>query len=285
MSPTCNMSFVALPPIVALCHFLGCFNKLPIVLVYEYGYLLTSEVELEVDVSKVTVKRSTRTLIVAATELSFFHTDLLIRFKSLMIAIIFLIRPINFMTSENLVVKMLKFLLSTAGDKMACVRAFQRAIHQRAVTSLLSTKAKFTTHRSINLNAVRHLSDEVKKSHRATPHKVGDTIFQKIIDGEIPADIIYKDEKCIAFRDVNPVAPVHFLVIPIKPLPQLSAAKDGDLSLLGHLMVVAKKLASEESQLQEGYRLVINNGKHGAQSVYHLHIHIMGGRQMTWPPG
>uniref|UniRef100_A0A673M399 Uncharacterized HIT-like protein Synpcc7942_1390 n=1 Tax=Sinocyclocheilus rhinocerous TaxID=307959 RepID=A0A673M399_9TELE len=110
------------------------------------------------------------------------------------------------------------------------------------------------------------------------------TIFSKIIDKTIPAVIIYEDDKCLAFRDVNPQAPVHFLVIPRIPIPRISEAHDDDASLLGHLLIVAKNVAKKEG-LDEGYRVVINDGKNGAQSVYHLHIHVLGGRQMKWPPG
>ncbi|CAL8327000.1 unnamed protein product [Arctogadus glacialis] len=110
------------------------------------------------------------------------------------------------------------------------------------------------------------------------------TIFSKVIDKSLPADIIYEDEKCLAFRDITPKAPVHFLVIPKVQIPRLSAAQDGDAELLGHLLLVAKNEAKKEG-LSEGYRVVINEGPHGAQSVYHLHIHVLGGRQMTWPPG
>uniref|UniRef100_A0A8C5HSI2 Uncharacterized HIT-like protein Synpcc7942_1390 n=1 Tax=Gouania willdenowi TaxID=441366 RepID=A0A8C5HSI2_GOUWI len=91
-------------------------------------------------------------------------------------------------------------------------------------------------------------------------------------------------DPCLAFRDANPQAPVHFLVIPRLPIPRISEARDDDAELLGHLLVVAKNVAKLES-LDKGYRMVINDGKHGAQSVYHLHIHVLGGRQMTWPPG
>ncbi|XP_036383157.1 histidine triad nucleotide-binding protein 2, mitochondrial [Megalops cyprinoides] len=132
-------------------------------------------------------------------------------------------------------------------------------------------------------------NDEVIKSrlvHEARK-KYGNpapTVFSKIIDKTTPADIIYEDDKCMAFRDVNPQAPVHFLVIPRRPIPRISEVKDDDTQLLGHLLVVAKVVAKQEG-LEEGYRVVINDGKHGAQSVYHLHIHILGGRQMKWPPG
>ncbi len=90
--------------------------------------------------------------------------------------------------------------------------------------------------------------------------------------------------QCMAFRDVSPQAPVHFLVIPLKPIPQLSSSEPEDDMLLGHLMGVARNVAKQEG-LEKGYRVVINNGPDGAQSVYHLHIHVMGGRQMNWPPG
>ncbi|XP_060894444.1 histidine triad nucleotide-binding protein 2, mitochondrial [Labrus mixtus] len=129
-------------------------------------------------------------------------------------------------------------------------------------------------------------SDEVRLAEEASK-KYGSpaaTIFSKVIDKSIPADIIYEDEKCLAFRDISPQAPVHFLVIPKVPIPRISEAKDDDAELLGHLLIVAKNVAKQES-LSEGYRVVINDGKHGAQSVYHLHLHILGGRQMTWPPG
>ncbi|XP_075529740.1 putative HIT-like protein slr1234 isoform X1 [Dermacentor variabilis] len=127
-------------------------------------------------------------------------------------------------------------------------------------------------------------SDEVAKAKNATASVGKPTIFSKILDGSIPADIIYKDDKCIAFRDVNPQAPVHFLVIPRKALPMLDSATEEDVQLLGHLMLTAKKVAAQEN-LQDGYRLVVNNGKQGCQSVYHLHLHVLGGRQMGWPPG
>ncbi|XP_071339724.1 histidine triad nucleotide-binding protein 2, mitochondrial isoform X2 [Trachinotus anak] len=129
-------------------------------------------------------------------------------------------------------------------------------------------------------------SDEVRLAEEASRRygPPAPTIFSKVIDKSIPADVIYEDEKCLAFRDISPQAPVHFLVIPRIPIPRISEVKDDDAELLGHLLVVAKNVAKQES-LDEGYRVVINDGKHGAQSVYHLHIHVLGGRQMTWPPG
>lgn len=123
---------------------------------------------------------------------------------------------------------------------------------------------------------------EVEKAASATPG--GDTIFGKILRKEIPATFIYEDDKCVAFNDVAPQAPKHFLVIPRKPLPTLADAEDDDEQLLGHLMLVARRVAKEQG-LDKGFRVVINNGQEGAQSVYHLHLHVMGGRQMQWPPG
>ncbi|XP_037339003.2 histidine triad nucleotide-binding protein 2, mitochondrial isoform X1 [Pungitius pungitius] len=127
---------------------------------------------------------------------------------------------------------------------------------------------------------------EVRSAEEAsrTRGSAAATVFSRVIDRSLPADILHEDEKCLAFRDVSPQAPVHFLVIPRVPIPRLSEAKDDDAELLGHLLVVAKNVAKQEC-LDEGYRVVINDGKHGAQSVYHLHFHVLGGRQMTWPPG
>jgi histidine triad (HIT) family protein len=110
------------------------------------------------------------------------------------------------------------------------------------------------------------------------------TIFSKIISREIPADIVYEDDLALAFKDVNPQAPVHILVIPKKPIPQLALATSEDHALLGHLMLTAK-LVAEQAGLKNGYRLVINTGADGGQTVYHLHLHILGGRQLAWPPG
>ncbi|ESO04860.1 hypothetical protein HELRODRAFT_156892 [Helobdella robusta] len=109
------------------------------------------------------------------------------------------------------------------------------------------------------------------------------TIFSKIIDKTIPAKLIYEDEHCVAFHDANPQAPVHFLLVPRKIITGLSAVKDEDKMLLGHMMTVVDKVAREQ-RLDSGYRVVINNGPQGCQSVYHLHLHVLGGRQLGWPP-
>ncbi|MFN4066839.1 MAG: histidine triad nucleotide-binding protein [Thermosynechococcus sp.] len=111
-----------------------------------------------------------------------------------------------------------------------------------------------------------------------------ETIFSRIIRREIPADIVHEDDLCLAFRDINPQAPVHILVIPKKPIPQLSLAEAEDQKILGHLLLTAKRIAEAEG-LTNGYRIVINNGADGGQTVYHLHLHLLGGRAMQWPPG
>ncbi|TVP60842.1 MAG: histidine triad nucleotide-binding protein [Nodularia sp. (in: Bacteria)] len=111
-----------------------------------------------------------------------------------------------------------------------------------------------------------------------------DTIFSKIIRREIPVDVLYEDDLALAFKDVNPQAPVHILVIPKKPIVKLADAESQDQALLGHLLLTAQRVAAEAG-LNNGYRVVINNGADGGQSVYHLHLHILGGRQMDWPPG
>ena len=110
------------------------------------------------------------------------------------------------------------------------------------------------------------------------------SIFKKIIDKEIPADIVHEDEQCLAFRDIAPAAPTHLLVIPKKELENLAAADEEDSPLLGHLLSVARKVATQEG-LEDGYRVVINIGNNGGQSVDHLHLHVLGGRKMEWPPG
>lgn len=113
---------------------------------------------------------------------------------------------------------------------------------------------------------------------------MADTIFSKIIRREIPADIVYEDDLCLAFKDIAPQAPVHILVIPKKPIPKLADATSQDHALMGHLLLKVKQVA-EEVGLENGYRVVINTGDDGGQTVHHLHLHILGGRQMQWPPG
>ncbi|CAD5206181.1 unnamed protein product [Bursaphelenchus okinawaensis] len=127
------------------------------------------------------------------------------------------------------------------------------------------------------------MGDEVKLAQTADPN-AQDTIFGKIIRKEIPAKIIYEDEHLLAFHDVAPQAPLHFLVIPKKPIAMIEKAEEGDEALLGKLLLAAKDVAKTVG-MANGYRIVINNGKEGCQSVYHLHLHVLGGRQLNWPPG
>ncbi len=111
-----------------------------------------------------------------------------------------------------------------------------------------------------------------------------ETLFSKIIRREISADIVYEDDSVLAFRDIHPQAPVHILVIPKQPIPKLSDAQPEDQALLGHLLLSVKAVAAQAG-LDKGYRVVINSGEDGGQTVYHLHLHILGGRAMQWPPG
>lgn len=109
------------------------------------------------------------------------------------------------------------------------------------------------------------------------------TLFSKIIDREIPASILYEDDLCIAFADIQPQAPVHFLVVPRKPIPRLSEAVSADHAVLGHLMLKAAETA--KAQGLTDFRIVINSGESAGQTVFHLHLHVLGGRSLRWPPG
>jgi len=111
------------------------------------------------------------------------------------------------------------------------------------------------------------------------------TLFQKIISREIPAEIVYEDDLCLAFRDIHPQAPVHLLLIPKKGIPTLDDLTEQDQEVMGHLMTRIPLIAKAEGLSKDGYRLVINCKDFGGQEVYHLHFHILGGRQMSWPPG
>ena len=111
------------------------------------------------------------------------------------------------------------------------------------------------------------------------------TLFEKIIAREIAADIVYEDDLVLAFNDINPQAPVHVLVIPKKPIPRIAEAEPEDHQVLGHLLLKAREIAADLGLHENGFRLVINNGKDGGESVPHLHLHILGGRSMAWPPG
>lgn len=110
-------------------------------------------------------------------------------------------------------------------------------------------------------------------------------IFCQIAAGRMESDVVYRDDQVTAFRDIRPVAPTHILIIPNKHIGAVSEATDEDASLLGHMLLVAKKLAQQEGISDRGYRLVINNGEDAGQAVPHLHLHLIGGRPLGWPPG
>jgi histidine triad (HIT) family protein len=113
---------------------------------------------------------------------------------------------------------------------------------------------------------------------------VSETIFNRIIKRELPADIVYEDDLCLAFRDIRPQAPVHVLLIPKKPIAMLADAGSEDQALLGHLMLAVNKIA-RQLKIEHAFRLVINNGAGSGQSVFHVHFHILAGRSFRWPPG
>jgi len=114
---------------------------------------------------------------------------------------------------------------------------------------------------------------------------MSDTIFGKIAAGEVPADIVYEDEHVVAFRDLSPQAPTHILVIPRKPIPTLNHVEEVDAELIGRMLLAAAKVAEQEGIADEGYRAVINCNAGAGQTVFHLHVHVLGGRPMRWPPG
>ncbi len=111
------------------------------------------------------------------------------------------------------------------------------------------------------------------------------TLFERIVAREIPADIVYEDEFTLAFRDIHPQAPHHFLVIPKRAIPMVAEAQAGDAELLGRVLLAAAQVARQQGFAEDGYRLVINNGEGAGQTVFHVHVHLLAGRPMTWPPG
>lgn len=114
---------------------------------------------------------------------------------------------------------------------------------------------------------------------------MSDCIFCKIASGEIPADKLYEDDQVVAFRDLNPQAPTHALVIPKTHIASLNELTEANQGLMGKLFLAAKQVAADEGLAEDGYRTVVNCNNHGGQTVYHIHVHLLGGRQMTWPPG
>ncbi|MDX1588660.1 MAG: histidine triad nucleotide-binding protein [Oleiphilaceae bacterium] len=113
---------------------------------------------------------------------------------------------------------------------------------------------------------------------------MADTIFSKIINRDIPADIVYEDERCLAFRDIHPQAPEHLLVIPLKPIATINDLTEADRELVGHLYLTAAHLARKLGFAEDGYRTVMNCGEHGGQSVHHIHLHVLAGKPLGWPP-
>lgn len=111
------------------------------------------------------------------------------------------------------------------------------------------------------------------------------TLFEKIIAREIPAEVVYEDDLCFCFRDIAPQAPVHLLLIPKKPITRIALADGEDQNLLGHMMLKVGEIARKEGYAENGFRVVINNGPHGGEAVPHLHLHLLAGRQLQWPPG
>lgn len=114
---------------------------------------------------------------------------------------------------------------------------------------------------------------------------MSDTLFSKIAAGEIPADIVYEDDEVVAFRDIGPQAPTHVLVIPRKPIRTINDLEADDAVLVGKMFLAAKKIAEQEGIAEAGYRTVINCNAAAGQTVFHLHLHLLGGRPMQWPPG
>lgn len=111
------------------------------------------------------------------------------------------------------------------------------------------------------------------------------TLFEKICAREIPADIVFEDDHCLAFRDIAPQAPIHILIVPHKPIPRVGLATAEDQAVLGHILLAAATIARSEGIADTGYRLVLNNGKDAGEAVPHLHLHLLGGRPLDWPPG
>jgi len=114
---------------------------------------------------------------------------------------------------------------------------------------------------------------------------MSDNLFAKIIEREIPANIVHEDDEILAFRDIDPQAPVHILIVPKRRIATINDLDDDDAALVGRMVLTARQLATKEGLAEDGYRLVFNCNEKGGQSVYHIHLHLLGGRQMNWPPG
>eukprot|EP00468_Gymnochlora_sp_CCMP2014_P007537 CAMPEP_0167761484 /NCGR_PEP_ID=MMETSP0110_2-20121227/12201_1 /TAXON_ID=629695 /ORGANISM="Gymnochlora sp., Strain CCMP2014" /LENGTH=167 /DNA_ID=CAMNT_0007648179 /DNA_START=71 /DNA_END=574 /DNA_ORIENTATION=- len=167
---------------------------------------------------------------------------------------------------------------------MAPSRAFSstsRSLIPMQNVNTYFSKASYTGRRDFSRNLSGKSGGGVDLAENI---KTNPTIFGKILRKEIPADVVYEDDRCLAFRDINPAAPTHILIIPKKLIPKLSEAEEEDEAVLGHLLLTAQKIAKSEG-LDEGFRTVINTDKHGCQTVFHLHVHLIGGKQLGWPPG
>lgn len=138
--------------------------------------------------------------------------------------------------------------------------------------------------RPLSFPDLRYITVRVYQPNRKWIDMVEKNLFKKIADGDIPADIVYQDEICVAFRDIDPQAPTHILIIPREVIPSLNDLKEDQAGVVGHLFLVARQLAAEEG-LSNGYRTVFNVGRDAGQSVDHLHLHLLGGRRLNWPPG
>lgn len=170
---------------------------------------------------------------------------------------------------------------------------FGGVIRQTRATSSTLLRNHTTIYKpakSTNLR-FRMMSDQSDQKQDTVPPIPTDmtqpTLFDKILNKEIPADVVYEDEQCLAFRDINPQAPVHVLIIPKRRIPMLSMINptdDTDGNLIGHLMATATRIAKLEGISDDGYRVIVNNGPNGLQSVYHLHLHLIGGRKLKWGP-
>lgn len=131
--------------------------------------------------------------------------------------------------------------------------------------------------KDFGLRMVEHMKESCRMKDK--------TLFEKICDKDIPATIVFEDERCVAFRDISPQAPAHILVVPRKAVTRIGLADAEDEALLGHLLLTAAAIARSEGLADSGYRLVINNGPDGGEAVPHLHVHLLGGRKLKWPPG
>jgi histidine triad (HIT) family protein len=202
-----------------------------------------------------------------------------------------MIRPARvlqiFVAATTLSLSVLSYSLPTHARKF-CVGA--RPLRIAAVNSFYPSPTRpnptlFTRSMSSTISEVEAAAIAASTDPAVNPNAT--TFFDKLVSKQIPANIIFEDDVCMAFRDINPQGPVHFLVIPKDKvgLNRLSNAREDHKELLGHLMYTAQKVARQEGLVPGGFRLVINDGPDGSQSVYHLHIHVIGGRQMTWPPG